>query len=41
MNKGELIDRIANDTGITKTQANDALDAFTKAVTDTLKKVVK
>ena len=38
MNKGELIERIAKDAEITKTQANDALDAFTKAVTDSLKK---
>ncbi|WP_109696140.1 HU family DNA-binding protein [Chitinophaga deserti] len=38
MNKAELIEKIAKDSDITKTQANDALDAFTKAVTDTLKK---
>ncbi|ATL46754.1 DNA-binding protein HU [Chitinophaga caeni] len=38
MNKAELIDRIAKDAEITKTQANDALDSFTKAVADTLKK---
>ena len=38
MNKAELIDRLAKDADITKTQANDALDSFTKAVTDTLKK---
>ncbi len=38
MNKAELIDKIAKDAGITKTQANDALDAFTGAVTSTLKK---
>jgi DNA-binding protein HU-beta len=38
MNKAELIDRLAKDAGITKTQANEALDSFTKAVTDTLKK---
>ncbi|MGX5818290.1 HU family DNA-binding protein [Chitinophaga lutea] len=38
MNKAELIDKLAKDSGITKTQANDALDSFTKAVADTLKK---
>jgi DNA-binding protein HU-beta len=38
MNKAELIDQIAKNAGITKTQANDALDAFTGTVTTTLKK---
>jgi len=38
MNKAELIDKIAKDSGITKTQANDALDAFTNSVVATLKK---
>jgi DNA-binding protein HU-beta len=38
MNKAELIDQIAKDAGITKTQANEALDAFTGAVVSTLKK---
>ncbi len=38
MNKAELIDQIAKDSGITKTQANDALDAFTSGVVTTLKK---
>ncbi len=38
MNKAELIDKIAKDSGINKTQANDALDSFTKSVVDTLKK---
>ncbi|MET6999049.1 HU family DNA-binding protein [Chitinophaga defluvii] len=38
MNKAELIDKLAKDSGITKTQANEALDSFTKAVADTLKK---
>jgi DNA-binding protein HU-beta len=37
MNKGELITKISEDTGITKTQANDALDSFIEAVTKTLK----
>lgn len=38
MNKAELIDQIAKDAGITKAQANDALDAFTGSVISTLKK---
>jgi DNA-binding protein HU-beta len=38
MNKAELIDKIAKDSGITKTQANEALDSFTNAVVTTLKK---
>ena len=38
MNKAELIDKIAKDAGITKVQANEALDAFTGAVVSTLKK---
>ena len=38
MNKAELIDQIVKDSGITKTQANEALDSFTNAVVATLKK---
>lgn len=38
MNKAELIDKISQDSGITKTQANEALDSFTNAVVATLKK---
>ena len=38
MNKAELIDKISKDAGITKVQANDALDAFTNSVVTTLKK---
>ncbi|MGE9311898.1 HU family DNA-binding protein [Niabella sp. CJ426] len=38
MNKAELIEKLAKDAGITKTQANAALDSFTEAVTKTLKK---
>ncbi len=38
MNKAELIDQISKDAGITKTQANDVLDAFTGGVTAALKK---
>lgn len=37
MNKGELIEVIAKDTGLSKTQANSAIDAFTTAVTKALK----
>jgi len=37
MNKGELINKVSEDAGITKTQANDALDSFIEAVTKTLK----
>jgi DNA-binding protein HU-beta len=38
MNKSDLITKIADEAGITKTQANGALDAFTEAVAKTLKK---
>jgi DNA-binding protein HU-beta len=37
MNKGDLITKVSEDAGITKTQANAALDSFTDAVTKTLK----
>jgi DNA-binding protein HU-beta len=37
MNKAELIAKIAEDAGITKTQANTTLDSFVEAVTKTLK----
>jgi DNA-binding protein HU-beta len=37
MNKAELIARIAEDSGISKAQAEKALGAFTGAVTDSLK----
>lgn len=38
MNKGDLIDRIASDAGITKQQAQDALNSFIDATTKDLKK---
>ncbi len=38
MKKAELIDKLAKDAGITKIQANDALDYFTTAVVSSLKK---
>jgi DNA-binding protein HU-beta len=37
MNKADLIAKVSDDTGITKTQANAALDSFIEAVTKTLK----
>ena len=38
MNKAELIEKIAKDAGVTKVQANAALDSFTATVITTLKK---
>lgn len=38
MNKSELVDQIAKDAGITKAQANSAVDSFTDSVIKTLKK---
>ncbi|HTO17092.1 MAG TPA: HU family DNA-binding protein [Edaphocola sp.] len=38
MNKAELIDKISKDAGLTKVQANAALDSFTSTVVSTLKK---
>ena len=38
MNKAELIAVLADNAGITKTQANATVDAFVEAVTKTLKK---
>ncbi len=37
MNKGDLIVKISEEVGISKTQANSAIDAFTEAITKTLK----
>ena len=37
MNKAELISKISDDAGITKTQANETLDSFVEAVAKTLK----
>lgn len=37
MNKADLINKVSDDAGITKTQANAALDSFIEAVTKTLK----
>lgn len=38
MNKADLIAQISEDAGITKTEANAALDSFTAAVTKVLSK---
>jgi len=38
MNKSDLIGKLAEDAGITKTQANAALDSFVDAVAKSLKK---
>ncbi len=38
MNKAELVDAIAKDAKISKTQAQDAIDAFVKNVQKVLKK---
>lgn len=37
MNKAEMVAKIADDAGITKTQANAALDSFVEGVTKSLK----
>jgi DNA-binding protein HU-beta len=38
MNKGDLIDKMAKDAGVTKAAAGDALNAFMDAVKSTLQK---
>jgi DNA-binding protein HU-beta len=38
MNKGDLIEVVAKDADINKTQANSAIDSFTKAIIAALKK---
>jgi DNA-binding protein HU-beta len=37
MNKAELVSKIADDAGLSKAQANSALDSFTATVTKALK----
>jgi DNA-binding protein HU-beta len=37
MNKGDLISKISEDAGISRTQANSAIDSFVDAVTKSLK----
>lgn len=38
MNKGDMIDKIAGEAGITKAQAGTAIDCFISSVTSSLKK---
>ena len=38
MNKGDLIEVVAKDADINKTQANNAIDSFTKTIVAALKK---
>lgn len=38
MNKGELVDKIASDAGLSKAQAGEALNSFTTSITKSLKK---
>ncbi len=38
MNKGDLVEKIAGNTGISKTSAAGAIDTFIDSVTSTLKK---
>ncbi len=37
MNKSEMVEAIANGSGVTKAEASKVLDVFTKTVTDALK----
>ncbi len=37
MNKGDLINKIAEDAGLTKAQSGDALNTVLSAISDTLK----
>ena len=37
MNKADLVSKIADDAGLSKSQANDALDSITNAITKALK----
>lgn len=37
MNKAELVAKVADDAGVTKTQANASIDSIIEAVTKTLK----
>lgn len=38
MNKGELVKKVANEAGITKTDAQRVIDAYTENITESLKK---
>ena len=37
MNKADLVSKIAGDAGLSRSQANDALDSITNAITKALK----
>ena len=37
MNKADLVSKIADDAGLSRSQANDALDSITNAITKALK----
>ena len=37
MNKGDLINKVADDTELTKVQANEAIDSLLEAIAKTLK----
>ena len=38
MNKNDLVTRVADDAGITKTAATKAIESFLESITDTLKR---
>ena len=38
MNKSQLVEAVANDTGLSKSQAGNALDSITDHISNTLKK---
>ncbi len=38
MNKGDLIDKVARDAGVTKTAANAAIDSLVNGITSALKR---
>ncbi|MCC6742959.1 MAG: HU family DNA-binding protein [Acidobacteria bacterium] len=38
MNKGDLIDRVSSDAGISKAQADRAIDSVLRGITDSLRK---
>ena len=41
MNKGDLINKVADDAGITKAQANEAIDSLIEAIGKTLPVTIK
>ncbi len=38
MNKGDLIDRVSSDAGVSKAQADRAIDSVLRGITDSLRK---